>query len=93
MMTRKDYVILADVLAKFTAEGGVVVERDAMAYDLADALALDNPRFDRERFLVASGVWQKCDYCTARASAFSTSKKWCASHKGKGLIKSDKAVA
>ena len=57
-MTRKDYVILADVLAKFTAEGGITVERDAMAYDLADALALDNPRFDRSRFLVASGVWE-----------------------------------
>jgi hypothetical protein len=57
-MTRKDYVILADVLAKFTAEGGVVVERDAIAYDLADALALDNPRFDRSRFLVAAGVWE-----------------------------------
>lgn len=57
-MTRKDYVMIAEVLAKFTAEGGVVVERDAMAYDLADALGADNPRFDRRRFLVAAGVWE-----------------------------------
>jgi copper oxidase (laccase) domain-containing protein len=92
-MTRKDYVILADVLAKFTAEGGVVVERDAMAYDLADALGADNPRFDRERFLVAAGVWEKCNYCTARASSFSSSLQWCASHRGKGLIAHGKVSA
>lgn len=58
-MTRKDYQLIADVLAKFTAEGGVTIERDAMAYDLADAFALDNPRFDRARFLIASGVWNE----------------------------------
>jgi hypothetical protein len=56
-MTRKDYVLIAEVLSKFTAEGGVAIERDAMAYDLADALAQDNPRFNRKRFLIASGVW------------------------------------
>jgi hypothetical protein len=92
-MTRKDYVLIAQTLAQFTGDSGDVIDRDAMAYDLADALAQDNPRFDRERFLVASGVWEKCDYCTARASAFSTSKKWSSAHKGKGLIKSEKAVA
>ena len=57
-MTRKDYVLIADTLARFTADGGDTIERDAIAYDLADALALDNPRFDRRRFLVASGVWE-----------------------------------
>jgi hypothetical protein len=56
-MTRKDYQLIADVLSKFTAEGGVTIERDAMAYDLADALAKDNPRFNRHRFLVACGVY------------------------------------
>lgn len=86
-MTRKDYVLIASVLNKFTAEGGITVERDAMAYDLADALATDNPRFNRETFLVAAGVWASCDYCKARATSFSTNFKWCQSHKGKGLIK------
>jgi hypothetical protein len=57
-MTRKDFELIAAVLNKFTAEDGVVVERDAMAYDLADALGADNPRFDRRRFLIAAGVWE-----------------------------------
>jgi hypothetical protein len=91
-MTRKDYQLIADVLAKFTAEGGVVIERDAMAYDLADALALDNPRFDRERFLVASGVWQKCIVCNDRAVSFASTFQWCASHRGVGLFKSAKVA-
>lgn len=85
-MTRKDYQLIASVLNQFTAEGGVVIERDAMAYDLAHALALDNPRFDREKFLVAAGVIAKCDYCNNRASAFSTDRKWCQAHKGFGLL-------
>jgi hypothetical protein len=58
-MTRKDYQLIASVLNKFTGEQGDVVERDAMAYDLADALAQDNPRFDRLRFLVAAGVYEQ----------------------------------
>ena len=58
-MTRKDYVLIANVLNQFTAEGGIVTERDAIAYDFAHALALENPRFDRERFLIAAGVWDK----------------------------------
>lgn len=56
-MTRKDYVLIANVLNKFTSEAGDVVERDAMAYDLADAFASENPRFDRLRFLVACGTY------------------------------------
>jgi hypothetical protein len=91
-MTRKDYQLIADVLSKFTAEGGVTIERDAMAYDLADALALDNPRFDRERFLVASGVWQKCIVCNDRAVSFASTFQWCASHRGVGLFKSAKVA-
>jgi hypothetical protein len=87
-MTRKDFELIAQVLNQFTAEGGVVIERDAMGYDFADALALSNPRFDREKFLIASGVIEKCDFCSSRASVFATHKKWCASHKGKGLLKS-----
>jgi hypothetical protein len=58
-MTRKDYIIIASVLKNFQSDGGDVIERDAMAYDLADALAADNPRFDRLRFLVAAGVYEQ----------------------------------
>jgi hypothetical protein len=57
-MTRKDYQLIASVLKNFTSDGGDVIERDAMAYDLADALAADNPRFDRQRFLIATGCWE-----------------------------------
>lgn len=79
-MTRKDYQLIAEVLKKFTAEDGNVVERDAMAYDLADALGADNPRFDREKFLVAASVWESCDSC-GRAMRYSTSGgKWCGAH-------------
>jgi hypothetical protein len=73
MMTKKDYELIAAVFAKFTGEAGDVVERDAMAYDLADALAADNPRFSREIFLVAAGVWSKCEKCRKRATLFTGS--------------------
>lgn len=76
-MTRKDYELIAQVLANFEAEGGVTVERDAMAYDLADALAADNPRFNRETFLVAAGVWTKCDKCRRRATLFTSRANAC----------------
>jgi hypothetical protein len=84
-MTRKDYQLIASVLNKFTSEGGDTIERDALAYDLADALGADNPRFDRDRFLVAAGVYEKCDYCQDRATSFSSSLKWCRIHRGVGL--------
>jgi hypothetical protein len=86
-MTRKDYQLIASVLSQFTGDQGDVIDRDAVAYDLADALAADNPRFDRERFLIASGVYYKCDHCQSRATAFGTGHQWCALHKGRGLVK------
>jgi hypothetical protein len=76
-MTRKDYELIAAVLAKFEAEGGVTVERDAMAYDLADALGADNPRFSREVFLVAAGVYEKCHKCRNRAKLFTSQVNAC----------------
>lgn len=85
-MTRKDYQLIASVLNAFGADGAPVDDRDAIAYDLADALGADNPRFDREKFLIASGVFSKCDYCEKRASAFSTDRQWCQGHKGFGLL-------
>ena len=61
-MTRKDYVMIAEVIAKLRVQ-----QRDAGAFannpslkdvaeELAHALQEDNPRFDRARFLDACGV-------------------------------------
>lgn len=57
-MTRKDYVLIADALKHAAAcdpgtEGGGIYRA---AVCIADALAADNPRFDRARFLQACGV-------------------------------------
>lgn len=86
-MTRKDYELIAGVLKNFTGDTNDTIDRDAIAYDLADALALDNPRFQHDAFLIAAGVYTKCDHCSKRASAFSLGMSWCQLHKGKGLIK------
>jgi hypothetical protein len=63
-MTKKDYILIAAVLAK----RGCHIAQDpafregwhaalsAYAHALADALASENPRFDRARFLAACGV-------------------------------------
>lgn len=67
-MTRKDYVALAealrearvDIQCKEPAEH-VSTLKDGVSYaadHIADALAADNPRFDRTRFLKACGVTQ-----------------------------------
>ena len=56
-MTRKDYVIIAEVFAQF---GNICNLEETIGADiarnLADALEADNPRFNRARFLVACGV-------------------------------------
>lgn len=62
-MTRKDYVMLAAALKSVQPQSFLVNEpwahiaqhmRDVEA--LADALASDNPRFERQRFLTACGM-------------------------------------
>lgn len=59
-MTKKDYELIARALkrAHENVNGGQTVEDGAKlaAEYLADALAQDNPRFDRERFLTACEV-------------------------------------
>lgn len=60
-MTRKDYELIAKVLRDFVGDNGDVIDRDKLALELSKELAQDNPRFDRERFLVASGYLVKCD--------------------------------
>jgi hypothetical protein len=59
-MTRKDYVMLADILRNnredfIEGEDGFAVI-GIMAHQIADGLQADNPRFDRARFLTACGV-------------------------------------
>ena len=53
-MTRKDYVLIAEVIA--TSWHTSTDTKRTIALNMADALQNDNPRFDRERFLVACGV-------------------------------------
>jgi hypothetical protein len=59
-MTRKDYVMiaetLADLMADFNNGGDDTVSLTLVAVELAETLAKDNPRFDRDRFLTACGV-------------------------------------
>ena len=50
-MTRKDYVNLAAALSVFPTSA---VHR-AYVEAIADVLAADNPRFDRDRFYKAAG--------------------------------------
>jgi hypothetical protein len=65
-MTRKDYVLLADALRRARRDNVPGQPRmdlsnhnrgvDWCARGIADTLAADNPRFDRQRFLRAAGV-------------------------------------
>lgn len=84
-MTRKDYVLIATTIAQafYLSES----QKETLAKDFADQLSLENPRFIRERFLVASGVFKKCDYCQNQATTFASNFRWCGFHKGRGLVK------
>jgi hypothetical protein len=53
-MTRKDFQLIADVIA--TAWHASEESRRDMAESMADALAGTNDRFDRAKFLTACGV-------------------------------------
>ena len=57
-MTRKDYVLIAKAIAKaYTISDNHVDAVDTIAFVtecIADALADDNPRFDRARFIKAT---------------------------------------
>lgn len=57
-MTRKDYILIADALLSALNESDGREQRkgiDCAIVNLAWRLGKDNPRFDRERFLKASG--------------------------------------
>jgi hypothetical protein len=57
-MTRKDYVMIAEVINRNTGSltESAFIDFARMAEDLATELQNDNPRFDRDRFLTACGV-------------------------------------
>jgi hypothetical protein len=61
-MTRKDYVLIAEAIRTQIELSSKYEEEESragaqnIAYDLAWKLYEDNPRFDRDRFLVACGV-------------------------------------
>lgn len=54
-MTRKDYQLIASALA--TAWYNTQAGREDVAYRMADALQADSPRFDRDKFLIAAGIY------------------------------------
>jgi hypothetical protein len=86
-MTRKDYVMIAEVL-----RAGINYERDfnkseesakaiqSVAEFMAGVLAQDNPRFDRDRFLVASGIYKPCDVCGSKMRYATGQGEWCEAH-------------
>jgi hypothetical protein len=59
-MTRKDYELIAEEIATSRkvnlTDGTVLVSVAHIANSLATALQVENPRFDRARFLKACGV-------------------------------------
>lgn len=72
-MTRKDYRMIAAALrANWELIAGVDQVRDAIHVDycrsVADALAQDNPRFDREQFMKAAGASDAIANLTRRAA-------------------------
>jgi hypothetical protein len=81
-MTRKDYELIARAfrIAKGSTE---VAEYDAKtalelaSVILADSIENTNPRFDRERFLIACGFLPKCDKCSKRARFFTSKTAYC----------------
>jgi hypothetical protein len=54
-MTRKDYVLLSNAIANGIDDASGIngLTGYAIIQRIADALATDNPRFDRERFIKA----------------------------------------
>lgn len=59
-MTRKDYVLIAEILKAnredfIEGEDGFAL-LNILAHQFANGLEPDNPRFDRARFLEACGV-------------------------------------
>ena len=65
-MTRKDYVLIAQIVASginyeknFNNNSDAQKALEALAITFSDVLAIENPRFDRARFLEACAVLEK----------------------------------
>lgn len=50
-MTKKDYILIAEVIRGTNTSQKT---RREIAYELAERLQKDNPRFDRDRFIFAA---------------------------------------
>lgn len=58
-MSRKTYIELARVIREHTPRADLVrgdILLGSIAYALVEVCEQDNPRFDRERFLIACGL-------------------------------------
>ena len=55
-MTRKNYLMLEEAIARADKYDDGELIGPAVVASIADALAADNPRFDRARFMEACGV-------------------------------------
>ena len=55
MLTRKDYIKIAEIVSSvpLTVRKAQYINREQMVDALADYMAADNPRFDRDRFIRA----------------------------------------
>lgn len=71
-MTRKHLIALAACIKEaqrynpwqsIAAAEAAALMRRTIARNLADTCALENPRFDRARFLTACGVDAQCQAC------------------------------
>lgn len=61
MMTRQDYIAIADILRRERERATMSAATQAVASitrSLADLMAAENPNFDRERFFNAAGMWK-----------------------------------
>jgi hypothetical protein len=55
-MTRKHYIAMAQAFKLVKVHGGDTDTIAKLARELASVLKVDNPRFDKDKFLTACGV-------------------------------------
>jgi hypothetical protein len=98
-MTRKDYELIAKALKTQVEISRTYGEQDGelavvnIARDLADALHLENPRFDRDRFMLACGLMSKCDKCAKPAKLFTSRSSACSEKHAPAWVASVRATA
>lgn len=68
-LTKKDYELIANQFdmelfqLRHEYDTGEVEAVERLAKRLATRLQMDNPKFDRDKFLTACGIEQVCDEC------------------------------